>query len=70
MDQYFREPASAAVIAMAITMGYIYMKARMNNEGLTKNSEMIKPGFLVGILVYFIVSQSQGTHELASKEPF
>lgn len=70
MDQYVREPTGAAVIAAAVTMAYIYGKSKMNNEGPIKNSEMMKPAFLVGLLVYFIVSQGQGTHETMSKEPF
>lgn len=70
MDQYLREPMSAALIAAAVTMAYVYFRAKMNNEGKLKNSEFIKPGFLVGLLVYFIVSSNQGSHEPLSKEPF
>jgi uncharacterized membrane protein YphA (DoxX/SURF4 family) len=57
MDQYFREPFSAAAIAAAVVVGYIYIKAKMNNEGKIKNSDYFKPAFLVGVLVYLIVSQ-------------
>lgn len=71
MEQYLREPSSAAVIAAAITMAYIYGKTRMNGGGKIKNSEMVKPAFLVGILVYFIVSQGQGYSQDAHiKAPF
>ena len=70
MDQYLREPASAAVIAAAVTVAYVYIKSRMNNEGPIKNSEYFKPAFLVALLVYFIVSQGQGSHEPPLKEPF
>lgn len=69
MDHYFREPFSAAVIAAAVVMAYVYIKSKMNKEK-TKNSEYFKNGFLVGLLVFFIVSQSQGSHEPIMKEPF
>jgi hypothetical protein len=70
MDQYCREPSSAAILAAALTMAYIFGKAKMNNEGPIKNSEYFKPAFLVGLLVYFIVSQGQGSHEAMSQAPF
>ena len=70
MDQYVRDPASAAVIAAAVTMAYVYFKGKMNGEAKQKNSEYFKPAFLVGLLVYFIVSQGQGSHDAVSKEPF
>lgn len=70
MDQYFREPASAAAIAAAVVMAYVFIKAKMNNEGKLKNSDYFKPAFLVGILVYFIVSQGQGDSGPIMKEPF
>lgn len=70
MDQYLREPFGAAVIAAGATIAYIYAKAKMNNEGKVKNSDLFKPAFLVALLVYFIVSQGQGSHEPISREPF
>ena len=70
MDQYFREPFSAAAIAAVVVVVYVYAKSRMNNEGKVKNSEYFKPAFLVGILVYFIVSQGQGDSGPVLKEPF
>lgn len=70
MDQYFREPFSAAIIAAAVVMVYVYVKSKMNNEGKVKNSEYFKPAFLVGVLVYFIVSQGQGDSGPILKEPF
>ena len=70
MDQYFREPLSAAVIAAAVVMGYIFVKSKMNNEGKVKNSDYFKPAFLVAVLVYFIVSQGQGDSGPILKEPF
>jgi hypothetical protein len=70
MDQYFREPMSAAVIAAAVVAGYVLVKSKMNNEGKLKNSDYFKPAFLVAILVYFIVSQGQGDSGPILKEPF
>ncbi len=70
MEQYFQEPISAAIIAAAITMGYVFIRSKMNGDGKVKNSEYFKPAFLVGLLVYFIVSQGQGSHGQASKEPY
>jgi len=72
MEQYFREPFSAGIIAAAITMGYIYGKAKMNGQKNLKNSEYTKPAFLVGLLVYFIVSQGQGGYgrDAVTKAPF
>jgi hypothetical protein len=70
MDQYLREPSGAAVIAGAVTMAYVYGRAKMNNEGPIKNSEMMKPAFLVALLVYFIVSRSSESHETMTREPF
>ena len=61
---------SAGVIAAAVVMAYIYIKAKMNNEGKLKNSNYFRPAFLVGILVYFIVSQGQGDSGPIMKEPF
>jgi uncharacterized membrane protein YphA (DoxX/SURF4 family) len=70
MDHYFKEPFSAAIIAAAAVMAYVFVKAKMNNEGKVKNSEYFKNAFLVGLLVYFIISQGQGSHEPIMKEPF
>ena len=70
MDQYFREPMSAGVIAAAIVVAYVYLKSKLNNEEKLKNSDYFKPAFLVGILVYFIVSQGQGDSGPVLKEPF
>lgn len=70
MDQYFREPFSAAMIAAAVVVGYIYIRAHMNNEEKLKNSDYFKPAFLVGLLVYFIVSQGQGDSGPVLREPF
>ena len=70
MDQYCREPLSAAVIAAAVVAVYVFAKSKINNEGKLKNSDYFKPAFLVGILVYFIVSRGQGDSGPTLKEPF
>jgi multisubunit Na+/H+ antiporter MnhB subunit len=70
MDQYFREPFSAAVIAAAAVMAYIFATSKMNGKEKVKNSDYIKPAFLVGLLVYFIVGQAKGSHEAPLREPF
>ena len=70
MEQYFQEPTSAAIIAAAVTMGYVFIRSKMNGDGKIKNSDYFKPAFLVGLLVYFIVSQGQGSHGQATKEPY
>jgi len=70
MDQYCREPMSAAVIAAATVTAYVYLKSKMNNEEKLKNSDYFKPAFLVALLVYFIVSQGQGDSGPVLKEPF
>jgi hypothetical protein len=70
MDKYFREPLSAAAIAGGVTAAYVYGKNRMNGEGKLKNSDMMKPAFLVGLLVYFIVSQGVGQGDAVSKDPY
>jgi hypothetical protein len=69
MDHYFRDPFSAGVIAAAATMGYIYIKAKMNNEKL-KNSSYFKPAFMVAVLVYFIVYKGNGHRESIATQPF
>ena len=70
MDKYFREPMSAAVIAAAITAAYVFGKSKMNGEKKVKNSEMMKPAFLVALLVYFIISQGIGQGDAVSHEPY
>jgi hypothetical protein len=70
MDQYFREPFSASIIAIGAVVAYVFIRARMNNEEKLKNSDYFKPAFLVGLLVYFIVSQGQGDSGPVLREPF
>jgi len=70
MDQYFRDPMSAAGIAAVIVIAYVFARSKMNNEQKLKNSDYFKPAFLVGLLVYFIVSQGQGDSGPVLTEPF
>lgn len=70
MEQYLKDPNWAALFAMAVTVGYLHGKARLNNEPLPENSECIKPAVLVGMLVYFIVSTGVNAKETISLEPF
>jgi hypothetical protein len=70
MDKYFREPLSAAVIAAGVTAAYVYGREKMNGKGTPKNSEMMKPAFLVGLLVYFIISQGIGQGDAVSSDPY
>jgi ABC-type tungstate transport system substrate-binding protein len=70
MDQYFRNPVSAAIISAAITMAYVFARNKMNGRANVPNSEYAKPAFLVALLVYLIVSQGCGQRESVSLEPF
>ncbi len=70
MDDYLREPATAALVAAGITGLYIHAKARLNDEGTLTTSAYAKPAALVGILVYFIISNGIGKRESISTEPF
>lgn len=70
LSEYLRDPMSAAVIAAALTAGYIHVKAQLNNEGKLELNKYTKPAVLNAILVYFIVSQGLGQREAISNEPF
>lgn len=70
MDTYFRQPNSAALIAAALTMAYIFARNKMNGRANVPNSEYMKPAFLVAMLVWIIVSQGCGHRESVSTEPF
>ena len=70
MDHHFREPVTAGLIAACVTMGYIHIRASLNNEKSLPNSAYFKPAFLVGLLVYIIVHQGNGHQETISTTPF
>lgn len=70
MEEYLRDPTSAAIIAGAVTAAYIHGKAQLNDEGTLDTSAYAKPAALVAILVYFIVSQGIGSRETISTAKF
>ena len=70
LSDYLRDPMSAALVAGAITAGYIHVKAQLNNEGKLELNKYAKPAVLNAILVYFIVSNGIGQREVISNEPF
>jgi len=70
LTEYFRDPASAAFSAAAITALYIHLKSHINNEGKLELNNYAKPAALNAILVYFIVSNGIGQRETISMEPF
>ena len=70
LSEYLRDPVSAALIATAITAGYIHLKAHLNNEGKLELNKYTKPAVLNAILVYFIVSNGLGQKEAISTDPF
>jgi len=70
MDQYLRQPVTAAAIAGAVAVAYLVAKNKLNGKANAPNSEYAKPAFLVAILVYFIVAQGSGHRESVSLEPF
>lgn len=55
MYEYLRTPWSAALIAALVTAGYIHFKTKLNGQKDLPNHEYVKPAFLVGVLVYFII---------------
>ena len=70
LSEYLRDPVRAALIAGAITAGYIHVKAQLNNEGKLELNKYTKPAVLNAILVYFIVSNGLGQREAISNDPF
>ncbi|MAB60689.1 MAG: hypothetical protein CMO46_09155 [Verrucomicrobiales bacterium] len=70
LSEYLRDPMSAAIIAAAITAGYIHVKAQLNNEGKLELNKYTKPAILNAILVYFVVANGLGQREAISNDPF
>lgn len=70
LGDYLKDPVYAALFAALVTAAYIHLKAKLNNEGELKSSEYVKPGALVGLLVWFVVAYGVGGRETISKEPF
>ena len=69
ISEYLREPMFAALFAAAVTIGYVYMKAKLNKTEV-RTSDYTKPAVLVAVLVYFVVSSGIATRETISTEPF
>jgi hypothetical protein len=69
---YLRQPIPAALFAAGVTIVYIQLTNRMSNKGKLPNHVFIKPAFLIGILVYFIVQMGQAQSEpiLLKTTPF
>lgn len=58
MRHMLRDPKWAALFGALVTMLFLNLKDKF--QGIQgKNSRYFKPGFLVGVLVYFIVSWGQ-----------
>jgi hypothetical protein len=71
MEQYFQEPFSAARHRRRRNpIAYVFARNKMNGEEKVKNFRVFQASVLVGLLVYLIVSQGQGSHGPVSKEPF
>ena len=70
LSDYLRDPINAALIAAALTAGYIHVKAQLNNEGKLELNKYAKPAALNAILVFFIVSNGIGQREAISNETF
>ena len=70
LSDYLRDPINAALIAAALTAGYIHVKAQLNNEGKLELNKYAKPAALNAILVFFIVSNGIGQREAISNEPY
>jgi hypothetical protein len=69
-SEYLRDPAYAALFAAVVTIAYIHFKAHINNSPVPKTSDFAKPSALVGMLVYFIVSNGPATREAILTEPY
>jgi hypothetical protein len=62
MKHLLREAVPAALFAAGVTMAYINIRAKMNDQKL-ENYMYIKPALLVGILVYFIIHYGNSEDE-------
>ena len=70
MNEHFRDPLTAAIFAGIITIAYLHLKAKMNNEDTLQMSAYVKPAILNAILVFFIVFNGIGMKETISTKPF
>lgn len=69
MYEYLRIPWSAALIAALVTVAYIKFKTNLNGQKEVPNHEYVKPAFLVGVLVYFIIHFGMNDSEPILKNP-
>ena len=70
LNEQLRDPVGAALIAGALTAGYIHFRSKINNEGELPTPAYTKPALMNAILVYVIVSHGSGQPEAISREPF
>lgn len=70
LTETLRDPMGAALVAAALTAGYIYIKEQMNNEQKKELNAYLKPAVLNAVMVYFIVDQGISQKEMLSAEPF
>ena len=69
MNQYFKDPFSAAIIAAVIVSAWIHYTQRDGNKELPVKT-YTKPAAQVAILVYFVVYMGQNQREKIMTEPF
>lgn len=67
MYQYCRQPVPAGIIAALTTYIYLTLRTRINGEE-RPNKYFMKPAFLVGVLVFFIVRTGQSEAEPIIKD--
>ena len=69
MQEYFKDPLSAAIIAAVIVCGWVHYTQRCEDKELPVKA-YTKPAAQVAILVFFIVHMGQGQRERIMTEPF
>tara|TARA_R110002074_G_scaffold267816_1_gene439998 strand:- start:418 stop:636 length:219 start_codon:yes stop_codon:yes gene_type:complete len=70
LSEQLRTPSGAAIAAVVMTAGYIYIKHRMNNEPKPELNTYTKPAVLNALMVYFIVANGSSVKETISTEAF
>jgi hypothetical protein len=68
MHKYLRQPIPSAVVAAIATYIYLMLRTRLNGQEKKPNNYYIKPAFLVGVLVFFIVKLGQSEPEPIIKD--
>jgi len=69
MEEYFKDPFSAAIIAALIVSAWIHYTQRDGNKELPVKA-YTKPAAQVAVLVFFIVHMGQNKREKIMTEPF